>query len=214
MSTIVLVMRTKARALGDLLFGQTRSRILALLYGIPDRSFYVREIARQIDTSVGTVQRELKALSDVGLIDRSMRGKQVFYQVNKKHPVFEEMRSMIAKTTGVFDLLRSALGTLAKHISIAFVYGSIARGDDNAESDVDLMVVGSVTLDDLLKQLTPVERGLGRTINPSVYPLNQFRTRLQEGNHFLNSVLRGKKVFLIGEEDELRKVGGIRMAKS
>jgi predicted nucleotidyltransferase len=207
MSTIVLIVRTTAKTLGDLLFGQTRGRVLALLYGIPDQTFFVRQIARQIGTSVGSVQRELETLSEFGLIDRSTLGRQVFYQANRNHPVFAELHSLVAKTSGIFHLLRSALASLAKQISFALVYGSMARGEENAGSDADLMIIGDVTLDEILTHLTPAERDLGRPINPTVYSLKEFKAKLQRGNHFLNSVVRGEKVFLIGEEDELRKMG-------
>jgi predicted nucleotidyltransferase len=200
-------MRTEPKALGDLLFGQTRGNVLALLFGMPDQSFFVRQIARRIGTSVGPVQRELKTLSEVGLIDRSTVGKQVFYRANQDHPGFPELRSLVAKTSGIFHLLRSALMPLADRITMAFVYGSMARGEENAGSDVDLMVIGDVTLDEILTHTTPVERNLGRAINPTVYALKEFRSKLDSGNHFLNSVVRSKNVFLIGDEDELRKMG-------
>jgi predicted nucleotidyltransferase len=200
-------MRTSVQGLSGLLFGQTRSRVLTLLYGVPDRSFFVRQIARETSSSVGTVQRELEALSEVGLIKRSLIGRQVFYQANRSHPVFEEMRSLIAKTAGIFYQLRSALTPLAEKISLAFVFGSIVRGDESADSDVDLMVVGNVPLDEILACLAPVERALGRSINPTVYSSKEFRSKLADGNHFLSSVLRGKKHILIGEESELGKMG-------
>ncbi len=207
LSTIVLAMRTKPQALSDFLFGQTRSRVLALLYGTTDRSFFVRQIARETNSSVGTVQRELEALSEIGLIERSIIGRQVFYQANRSHPVFEEIRSLLAKTAGIFHQLRSALAPLAEKISFAFVYGSIARGDESAGSDVDLMVIGDVDLDEILACLASVERTLGRAINPTVYPLEEFRSKLEDGNHFLNAVMRGKRYFLIGEDSDAGKVG-------
>jgi predicted nucleotidyltransferase len=200
-------MRTSVQGLSGLLFGQTRSRVLTLLYGVPDRSFFVRQIARETSSSVGTVQRELEALSEVGLIKRSLIGRQVFDQANRSHPVFEEMRSLIAKTAGIFYQLRSALTPLAEKISLAFVFGSIVRGDESADSDVDQMVVGNVPLDEILACLAPVERALGRSINPTVYSSKEFRSKLADGNHFLSSVLRGKKHILIGEESELGKMG-------
>ncbi|HEX3661373.1 MAG TPA: nucleotidyltransferase domain-containing protein [Acidobacteriaceae bacterium] len=200
-------MRTNSKSLGDLLFGQTRSRILALLYGKPDQTFFVRQIAREIGTSVGSVQRELETLSEVGLLNRTTIGRQVFYQANRHHPTFAEVRSLIAKTSGIFHQLRSALAPFTSQITFALVYGSIARGDEDAGSDVDLMIVGNVTLDDVLAQLTPVENAIGRPINPTVYSLKEFRTKVKDGNHFLTSVLRGKKMLLIGDEDELSKVG-------
>jgi predicted nucleotidyltransferase len=207
MSTIVLIMRTNVGTLGDLIFGQTRGRILALLYGHPDETFFVRQISRDAGTSVGTVQRELETLSQFGLIDRSVSGRQVYYKANRNHPSFAEIHSLIAKTVGVFQLLSSALAPLANRISLAFVYGSIARRDEKAGSDVDLMIVGDVTLDEILTQLAPVERTISRPINPTVYTASEFKSRLQEGNHFLRSILHGEKVLLIGEEDEFGKMG-------
>jgi predicted nucleotidyltransferase len=200
-------MRTEAHSLGDFLFGQTRGRILALLYGTADQRFFIRQIARQIGTSVGAVQRELRALGRFGLIDRSETGMQVFYQANRNHPAFVEIHSLVAKTSGIFHLLGSALAPLAKKISFAFVYGSIASGEEDAGSDVDLMILGEATLDEILTQVAAVERDLGRAINPTVYSLQEFRSKLQKGNHFLKSVTQGKKVVLLGDEDELGKMG-------
>lgn len=190
----------------DLIFGQTRGRVLALLYGHPDRTFYIRQISRHIGTSVGTVQRELVTLSRFGLVVRSVSGRQVYYQANRDHPVFAELHSLIAKTVGVFQVLGSALAPLAKRLTWAFVYGSMARRDENAGSDVDLMIVGEVTLDEVLAQLAPVERAIGRPINPTLYTANEFRAKLESGNHFLRSVLRGEKVLLVGDLDELGKM--------
>jgi predicted nucleotidyltransferase len=207
MSTIVLNMSTNVGTLGDLIFGQTRGRILALLYGHPDETFFVRQISRQVGTSVGTVQRELETLSQIGLIDRSVSGRQVYYKANRNHHVFAEIHSLIAKTVGAFQLLSSALAPFANRISLAFVYGSIARRDEKAGSDVDLMIVGDVTLDEILTQLSPVERAISRPINPTVYTASEFKSRLQKGNHFLRSILRGEKVLLIGEKDEFGKMG-------
>jgi len=207
MSTFDLIMGTITSNLGDLLFGQTRGRILALLYGHPDQSFYVREISRDIDTSVGAVQRELENLAQVGLVERSVSGRQVYYQANRGHPVFAEIRSLIAKTIGVFQLLRSALAPFEERVSLAFVYGSMARAEENAGSDVDLMIVGDVDLDEVLTQLAPVERAISRTINPTIYSADEFKSRLQGGNHFLRAVMRGEMVILLGDRDEFGKMG-------
>ncbi len=200
-------MRTRANSLGDLLFGQTRGRILAFLYGMPDQTFYIRQIARQVGTSVGTVQRELETLSRFGLIERSTTGMQVFYQADRNHPAYPELYSLIAKTSGTFYLLRSALVPLGKKIAFALVYGSIAGGDEDGRSNADLIVIGDVNMYELLTQLSPAERDLGRSINPTVFSLRDFKSKLRDGNHFLKSVMRGKKVLLIGNEDELGKMG-------
>ncbi len=215
MSTLALIMRAKAHALADVLFGKARGAILALLYGHPDQSFYYRQITRQLDgVSDGALQRELDTLSRLGLIDRSTVGRQVFYRVNRNHPVFPELRALVAKTVGAIQVLRSALTSLANGISLAFIYGSMARQEERAESDIDLLIVGKVTPEDVIARLADVESSLGRAVNPTVYSVAEFKTKLGSGNHFLNSVVRGKKVFLMGDEDELGKVGGIQLAQS
>ena len=213
LSTLVLEMSTTT-GLADLLFGRTRGAVLALLYGRADQSFYTREIAREIDASVGAVQRELENLSKVGLILRKSAGSQVYYQANRETPIFPEMRALINKTIGVFGVLRSALRPLSKQIIAAFVYGSVAREQETAQSDVDLMVVGKATLDQVLSRVSTTEKAIGRSINPTVYSVAEFKSKLATENHFLTSVLKGQKVFLLGDEDELRKMGGIRLAKA
>lgn len=200
--------------LADLLFGQTRGAILALLYGRANQTFYTRQIAREVDASVGAVQRELENLTKVGLVVRTSLGSQVFYQANRDAPVFSEMRALVNKTVGIFSILRSALHPLSKRIALAFVYGSVAREADTANSDVDLMVVGAATVDDVLSHLASVEKSLGRPINPTVYSPSEFKAKIADGNHFLKAVLKGQKVFLLGDEDELGKVGGVRLAKA
>jgi predicted nucleotidyltransferase len=206
--------------LADLLFGRTRGAILAVLYGKAGQSFYTRQIAREVDGSVGAVQRELENLSKVGLIVRSAVGSQAFYQANRDAPIFREMHALVNKTIGVFDVfgvfgvLRSALHPLAKRILVEFVYGSVARAEETAQSDVDLMLVGKATLNEVLSRLSTVEKSIGRPINPTVYSVLEFKSKLASGNHFLNAVLKGQKVFLLGDEDGLRKVGGVRLAKA
>ena len=200
--------------LADLLFGRTRGAILALLFGHADQSFYTRQIAREVNASVGAVQRELENLSKVGLIIRSSVGSQVFYQTNRDAPIFREMQALVNKTIGIFSVLRSALHPLAKRVLVAFVYGSVAREEETAQSDVDLMIVGKATLDEILSRLSTVEKSIGRPINPTVYSVEEFKSKLASGNHFLTAVLKGQKVFLLGDEDELRKVGRVRLAKA
>lgn len=206
-------MRTSLTSVGDLLFGQTRGRVLALLYGASDETFFVRQIARQVETSVGTVQRELALLADAGLIKRSAVGSQVFYQANQEHPDFPELRALLAKTAGVFQMLKAALVPLSSRITVAFVYGSVARGEERAASDIDLMVIGTVSLDEVLDAVSPVEKQLRRPVNPTIYSLEDVRTRLHEGNHFLQSLRKSKKVFLVGDEDEFRKVNANRLVQ-
>ena len=198
-------MRTKISGLSDLLFGQMRGRILATLYDKPEIAFFVRQLARHINGSVGTVQRELTTLTAAGLILREDRENQVFYRANQAHPVYAEMHSLLAKTAGVFHILQNALTPLSG-IEFAFVYGSFARGDENAESDVDLMVAGEITLDELLEQVSPVENQLKRPVNPTIYARDELRTKIHSGNHFLKAVQGGPLISLIGSEHEFREI--------
>jgi len=208
-------MRANARTVENVLFGKGRGAILGLLYEHPDQSFYYRQLTRALKgLSVGTLQRELDTLNHLGLIERSAVGKQVFYRANRNHPIFPELRALVAKTVGAIPTLRSALAPLADRISVAFVYGSIARGEERAESDIDLLIIGNAELEDVIARLGNSETSLRRPVNPTVYSPAEFRTKLTSGNHFLNSVVRGDKAFLIGDEDELRKMGGIRLAES
>ncbi len=203
------------RGLANVLFGKARGAILALLYGHPDQSFYYREVTRRVGrVSAGTVQRELDTLTRLGLIERSRMGNQVHYRANRNHAIFTELRALLAKTVGSIHVLREALASLGKRISVAFLYGSMARQEERAESDIDLLIVGRVTLDEVLGKLTSAERSLGRTINPSVYAAQDFKAKLASGNHFLTSVLRGEKLFLVGNEHELEQVGGVRLAQA
>lgn len=167
----------------------------------------MRQIARHARASAGAVQRELEGLAQLGLIDRQTVGRQVFCKANRQHPVFRELQALVAKTVGVFQLLASALEPLEARITSAFVYGSMARGEEKAGSDVDLMVVGDLTLDEVLGALKPVEAEIGREINPTLYTPKEFKRRLKEGNHFLRSVMAAEKVILVGADDELGKVG-------
>jgi predicted nucleotidyltransferase len=199
-------MRTADASLANLLFGQTRGRILATLYGKPDEAFFIRQLARMVQVSVGSVQRELLTLAEAGLIARSQTGNQVFYRANRQHPAYTELHALLVKTAGIFHQLSQALAPLAEGIEFAFVYGSFSRGEETAESDVDLMVVGKVTLDDLLEHLVPVERTLQRPVNPTVYSSREVRTKLKAGNHFLKAIQEGKSTFLIGDEHEFRKL--------
>ena len=193
------------------LFGNTRSALLALFYGHADKSFYIRQLARTVGTGHGALQRELKALTDLGLILRSRQGNQVLYKANAKSPIFGEMKRLIAKTVGVHDAIRSALAPLASQINIAFVYGSIARQQERSSSDIDLMVLGEISFGEIVSALSGVQKTLAREINPTIYPVNEFKEKLAAGNHFLQTIMREKKLFVLGTEHELAKLAAKRM---
>jgi predicted nucleotidyltransferase len=206
-------MGTKSGALSQILFGQGRRAILTLLYGHADEQFYLREIARRAGTGIGATQRELRQLSEAGLIRGIRRGHQIYYQANRKNPIFAELKSILAKTSGIRDILLEALTSLKDRIKLAFVYGSIARGEEKASSDVDLMVVGEISFSDVVSTLAKIETKLGREVNPTVYGPREFREKLAAKNHFLSAVAKEKKLFVIGDEREFRRLGQERLAR-
>ncbi len=219
--TIAPIMSTdiKTDQLGITLFGKTRRAILALLYGRVDESFYLRQLARSVNAGMGAVQRELKALSEAGIIRRHVQGRHVYYQADPRSPVFKELRSLVAKTVGAGDILRDALAPLADRIDLAFIYGSVARAEEKKNSDVDVLIVGNVTFSEIVSALNPAQKILGREINPAVYPPAEFRSKVIAGHHFLTAVLGGEKLYLIGGKDELerlvkKRVGGRTQIKS
>src|SRR5438270_669112 len=176
------------------LFGRTRSALLALLYGRADQSFYLRQLVREIGAGHGALQRELKHLAAMGLVLRSVQGNQVLYRANEQSPVYTEIKSLITKTVGIRGALVSALTTLESKIKIAFVYGSVARQRERANSDIDLMVVGRASFSEVVSALGSAQRAVGREINPTVFPVSEFRTKLGVGNHFLRTVMSEKKI--------------------
>jgi predicted nucleotidyltransferase len=206
-------MGTPARTLSNVLFSGSRKSILTLLYGHADVQFYLREIARRAGTGIGATQRELRQLSEAGLIQDVRRGRQVYYQANRKNPIFVELKSILAKTSGIRDILHEALTSLKDRIKLAFVYGSIARGEEKASSDVDLMIVGEISFSDVVSTLAKVETKLGREVNPTVYGPREFREKLAAKNHFLSAVAEEKKLFVIGDEREFRRLGQERLAR-
>ncbi len=196
------------------LFGHTRSALLGMLYCHSDESFYLRQLVRAVGAGHGALQRELKHLTDLGLIVRRIQGNQVLYQANSQSPIFSEIKSLIAKTVGIHDAIRSALAPLSSEIQIAFVYGSVARQEERANSDVDLMVLGNAPFSEVVSALGPAQKALGREINPTVFPVSEFQSKLAAGNHFLRSVIKEKRLFVVGTENELAKLAPKQLAGS
>jgi predicted nucleotidyltransferase len=190
-------------AIASALFGKTRRSLLALFFGHPDEPFYLRQVARIAGSGVGTVQRELKTLTDAGLLKRTIVGRQVFYAADHACPVFEEMKSLVLKTSGLVDVLQAALAPVSEHVQIAFLYGSMARAGQQRGSDVDLMVIGNIRLRQLVPALRQAESVLRREVNQTVYSLLEFREKLSSGNEFLQTVIAGPRLFLIGDDHEI-----------
>jgi len=188
------------------LFGKTRQAVLALLYGRADSSFYTKQILDAVKIGRGTVQRELKNLTDTGIIIREVQGRQVYYRANARCPIFDELKNIVRKTFGMADIIRQSLATNADKIRVAFIFGSVARSTDDRRSDIDLMMVGKISFGDAVSLLTPAEQKLGREVNLVVYPIAEFKKKVKEDHHFVKTVLEDEKIFVIGDEDELRKL--------
>jgi predicted nucleotidyltransferase len=196
-----------------LLFGAYRRDVLALLLLHPEESRHVREIARAIGKAPGTLLRELNALAAAGVLVRKPLGNQVHFQANPACPIYEELRSILKKTVGVADVLREALAPLGAKVRAAFVYGSVARGDERARSDLDVMVVGEASFGDVVAALAPAQESLRREVNPNVYPALEFRKKLAAGDPFLKRVLAERKIFIVGGGDDLGKPAAHRQAQ-
>ena len=200
--------------LANLLFGAYRRDVLGLLLLHPGESYHVREIARMTGRQANTLYRELATLAKAGLLDRRTQGNQVHYQANPANPIYEELRSILKKTTGIADVLRKALSPLADHIELALVYGSIASGKESPRSDVDLMLVGTLKFEDAIHALARAEKTLHREINPHVYGAREIRAKLASNEPFLRRVLDEPKILLIGNLHDFEKSRGHRTAKA
>ena len=192
--------------LSSLLFSDYRRRVLGLLLLNPDTTYHVRELARLTGTSAGTLHKELTKLTTGGILRRQEVGNQVRYGANRDCPVFEELASILRKTSGLVDVLVKALGGVEKNIALAFVFGSVARSEQQSNSDVDVMLVGSLGFADAVQVLHPVQAILQREINPVVYSLEEFRRRAASDDSFIRKVLVKPKLFVVGNENELRKL--------
>jgi len=192
---------TRAVTIADALFSRTQQRVLGILFGEPERSFFANEIFQRAGSGRGTVQRELERLLASGLVTVRQVGNQKHYQANAASPVFRELRSILLKTTRLADPIQAALRPLRKHIELALIYGSVARGEDTAASDVDLFVVSDdLLLEELLSHLEKAERDVGRPIHPTLYTRTEFSNR-REKSAFVKKVLAGPVISLIGNVD-------------
>ena len=188
------------------LFGRTRQALLALLYSRADEEHLQESLIQLAGLGRGTVQRELDFLARAGVVRRTVRGRQVYFQANAQSPIYAELRGLVVKTSGVADVLRGALAPLGGRIAVAFIYGSVAKGAERRGSDVDVMVIGDVTFAETSEALGQAQKAIGREVNPSVYAPADFRAKLRAKHHFLRTVQNGEKIFLIGDERELGRL--------
>lgn len=214
-STIDTKMVTTTDHLATVLFGKTRRALLALLLTRPTEEFYLRQIVRVTGMGLGPVQRDLLLLSRAGIVGRRRLGMHVLYQANAQCPIFDELKGLVIKTVGLADVLRAALNPLASRIQKAFIFGSFARGEQHADSDVDLLVVSDdLTLMDLVKATKVVQSQLGREINPILYRSDEYEQRVRMKHHFLTRIAREPKIPLIGVQNEPGGLAEERMAAS
>ena len=197
---------TRRPQLVEILFGTYRRSILGLLLLRPDESFCVREIARLTGVSAGSLHRELKLLTETGLLLRTTVGNQVRYQANRDCSIYEELASIFRKTTGLADVLRELLEPLQSKIALALIFGSMAKGEAGVTSDIDLLVVGSAPFASVVEACHAGAQRLGREVNPVVMTRAAFRKKLREGDRFVSRIAREPKIVLIGDASEFGKL--------
>jgi predicted nucleotidyltransferase len=196
----------------DTLFGsKLRAKIIGWLFTHPDERYFVRQLTAILGEDSTNVSRELIRLTRAGILISQTEGRQKYYQADPANPVYHELRTIAAKTIGIGDRIRSSLQPFEKHIRAAFIFGSFAKGRADAKSDIDVLIVGDIASAELASALSPLQNGLRREINWTIFPPKEFKSKLKEGNHFLNSLMEEEKIFLIGDENELAEPGEKRL---
>ncbi|MBI2458867.1 MAG: nucleotidyltransferase domain-containing protein [candidate division NC10 bacterium] len=193
-------------ALAELLSSRGRAEVFRLLFGLSDAPLHLREIQRRAGLSLGTIQQELRKLKRLGLLDSRADGNRLWYQANRGHPLYPEIHRLVLKTSGLVDVLRTTLKD--PRIEWAFVFGSIARGEETAGSDVDLMVVGDLGLRGVTSLLSGVADQIGREVNPHVFRRAELMKRKSAGESFLIRILAEPKIFVVGDPREFEKLAG------
>jgi predicted nucleotidyltransferase len=191
--------------LAGILSSRVRAEIFRLLFGLNEKELHMREMERQAALSLGTIRQDLQKLVKLDLVKARRDGNRLYYRANTDHPLFPEIRNLVLKTAGLVEVIKSALDR--EGIEVAFIFGSLARSKERAESDVDLMVIGTTGLRSLSSRLAGVSEQIGREINPHALSIEEFRRRKQNGNHFLSNVLASPKLFIIGSENDLETMG-------
>ena len=192
--------------LETLLGSKLRAKVLGWLFSHPDERYYVRQLTSLVEEDSTNVSRELSRLEKTGILVSTTEGKQKYYQANRESPIFDDLHGLIIKTAGVADVLRTALEQAQKRIRLAFIFGSIVTGSENRRSDVDVIVVGTVSFEKVSSLLRPAEEKLRREVNPVVYPIAEFKKKVKEDHYFVKTVLDDQKIFLIGDQSTLQRL--------
>jgi uncharacterized protein len=194
--------------LAQLLGSKLRARILGWLMMHPGERFYVRQLTVILGGDSTNVSRELARMAGMGILTCSPEGRQKYYSVNQAHPAYADLHGLVLKTSGLGDLVRAALAPFKDRIRCAFIFGSFARDEVSANSDIDLMVVGDITLREVAAALAPVGRTLGRELNPVLFTPAEFTAKAHTGHHFITAILKEPKLYLMGNENVIGKLAG------
>lgn len=186
------------------LFSESREKVLSLLLLNPEKPYHVREIARICDLSAGSLHRELAMLAETGLLVRESRGNQVTYQANKRFSFFKELASILKKTSGISAVIANSLHPLAKHIECAFIFGSIAKGTETLNSDIDLFVIGDVKFSEIVSTLYETQSYLNRDINPKVMTRSEWSKLIKSKTSFAHELITQPKIFILGTENDIK----------
>ncbi|MCU7853848.1 MAG: nucleotidyltransferase domain-containing protein [Candidatus Thiodiazotropha sp. (ex Monitilora ramsayi)] len=189
--------------LSDALFTETQQKVLGLLYGQPDKSFYLKEILRQTGMGVATIKRELDRMLAAGILHMTKIGNQHHYQANPECPIYAELITIIKKTVGLADPIRQALSPLHKKIDWAFVFGSIASGKESSASDIDLMIIGEVSFSEVANTLYSIQKALGREVNPKIFRKSEWAKLEKDNDAFIRDVMTKPRMDVMGGKDEL-----------
>lgn len=198
----VLEVRSLMAGATSILFGKTRQAVLMTLFDQPEKAWYLRELSRRTGISSGALQQELMQLCAADLLVRRQDGNRVLYCANTVHPIFPDLQSIMRKTCGLPALIKAVLQPMASDITYAGLYGSIARGSEHARSDVDLLIVGRISFEQAIRTVTPVEARIGREIGVRLFSPEEFRQKRASGDSFVQGVLRGERVDLLGSIDD------------
>ena len=190
--------------INKLFSSKARVDILKLFFFNPESNFYQRQISKLSGQSIRAVQREVTRLEELGIIEKSIQGNRIYYKVKKNCPIFKELKNILFKSVGIAQVLKENLKN--NNIQVAFIYGSYARGEENLLSDIDLMVIGKISSRELSRLLSKPKRELIREINYVVFSPKEFKERVKQKDHFISSVLKGKKIFIVGDTNELKAI--------
>jgi len=199
--------------LETILGSRLRAKVLGWLFSHPDERYFVRQLTALLKEDSTNVSRELARLEKTGILVSTTEGRQKYYQANRQNPLFNELHGLMLKTVGVADIIKKALEPRRADIRLAFIFGSVAKRAEDRFSDIDLLVVGDITFGDVVDLISTAEEALSRELNPVVYTLAEFNKRLSENHYFIRDILSEDKIFVVGDDNELKSLVGKRLDK-